>query len=138
MNLEGSVESLGNLSYLRIRNTSLLPTWINPGSLLLLSFLEIEVAHQVRREDIQVLRMLQALRFVKVDVSGDNTQGLGSNPRGAMPRLEIFYFRICPEDFFQGEFTTDDLALDLLPSLRTVSVGLYRGERKRSTNKNCS
>jgi len=58
MNLEGSVESLGNLSYLRIRNTSLLPTWINPGSLLLLSFLEIEVAHQVRREDIQVLGML--------------------------------------------------------------------------------
>ena len=163
MNLEGSLESLGNLSFLLIHKTSYsLPTWINPGSLLLLSSLDITVA-QVRMEDIQVLGMLQALRFVKMDVSGLNTQVLGRfivGPdafpcarvcrffgfqtvpsmfrRGAMPRLENFYFRICPEDFFQGEFTTDDLALDLLPSLRTVSVGLYRGERKRSTNKNCS
>ena len=163
MNLEGSLLSLGNLTNLHIGQTSLLPTWINPGSLLLLSFLEIEVAHQVRREDIQVLGMLQALRILEVSVSGNNRQVLGRfmvGPdafpcarvcrffgfqtvpsmfrRGAMPRLENFYFHICPEDFFQGEFTNDDLALDILPSLRTVSVGLYRGERKRSTNKNCS
>jgi len=163
MNLEGSRESLGNLSYLSIYRISSLPTWINPGSLLLLSFLEIEVAHQVRREDIQVLGMLQALRILEVSVSGNNRQVLGRFmvgpdafpcartcifdgfqtvpsmfPRGAMPRLETFRFHICLQDFFQGEFTTDDLALDLLPSLRTVSVGLYRGERKRSTNKNCS
>ena len=71
MNLEGSVESLGNLSYLRIRNTSLLPTWINPGSLLLLSSLLIWVA-QVRREDIQVLGMLQALRILEVSVDDDD------------------------------------------------------------------
>jgi disease resistance protein RPM1 len=37
MNLEGSLESLDNLSYLRIYITSSLPTWINPGSLPLLS-----------------------------------------------------------------------------------------------------
>jgi disease resistance protein RPM1 len=44
VNLGGLVESLGNLSYLRIRKTTLLPTWIHPGSLLLLSFLDITLA----------------------------------------------------------------------------------------------
>jgi disease resistance protein RPM1 len=34
------------------------------------------------------------------------------------------------EDFFQGEFTTDDLALDHLPSLRSVSVDLICGKGK--------
>ena len=68
MNLEGSLESLGNLSFLLIHKTSYsLPTWINPGSLLLLSSLDITVA-QVRMEDIQVLGMLQSLRFLKVRV----------------------------------------------------------------------
>jgi hypothetical protein len=38
-NLKGSLESLGNLSYLFIDKTSLLPTWINPGLFLLLSSL---------------------------------------------------------------------------------------------------
>jgi disease resistance protein RPM1 len=73
MNLEDSPESLGNLSYLRIYRTSLLPTWINPGLLLLLSSLDITVG-QVRREDIQVLGMLKALRILKVSVSEENIQ----------------------------------------------------------------
>jgi disease resistance protein RPM1 len=149
MNLEGSLEFLDNLSYLRIFKTSLLPTWINPGSLRLLSSLDITVA-QVRREEIQVLGILQALRALKVFVFGDSRHVLGRFmvgpnafpcardcmfygfqtvpsmfPRGAMPRLEIFYFEICPQDFFQGEFTTDDLALDHLPSLRSVSFSLH-------------
>ena len=47
-----------------------------------------------------------------------------------MPRLEEFRFPIRPQDFFQGEFSTDDLALDHLPSLRSVSVRLYRGKEK--------
>jgi len=51
-------------------------------------------------------------------------------PRGAMPRLEQFSFCIRPLDFFQGEFTTDDLALDHLPSLRWLSVNLYQGKEK--------
>ena len=42
-----------------------------------------------------------------------------------MPRLEDFRFCIELEDFSQGEFTTDDLALGHLPSLRDVDVGLY-------------
>jgi disease resistance protein RPM1 len=154
INLEGSLESLGNLSNLYINKTSSLPTWINPGSLLLLSSLDIMVA-QVRREDIHVLGMLQALRILNVGVFGDNIQVLGRFkvgpdafpcarvcrfygfetvpsmfPRGAMPRLEDFIFHICPQDFFQGEFTTDDLSLDHFPSLQTVSVHFYRGKQK--------
>jgi disease resistance protein RPM1 len=126
-----------------------LPTWINPGSLPLLSSLDITVA-QVRREDIHVLRMLQALRVLEVTVSCDNRQVPGRFmvgpdafpcardctfygfqtvpsmfPRGAMPRLDNFSFRIHLEDFAEGEFTTDDLALDHLPSLRSVSVSLH-------------
>ena len=45
-----------------------------------------------------------------------------------MPRLEDFYFNIQLEDFSRGEFTTDDLALGHLPSLRDVDVGLYGQE----------
>jgi len=48
-----------------------LPTWINPGSLLLLSCLKITVA-QVRREDIHVLGMLRALCFLEVSVFHDD------------------------------------------------------------------
>jgi disease resistance protein RPM1 len=51
-------------------------------------------------------------------------------PRGAMSRLENFSFHICPQDFTKGEFTTDDLSLDHLPSLRSVSAQLYPGEEK--------
>ena len=46
-----------------------------------------------------------------------------------MPRLENFTFHISLKDFFQSEFTTDDLALDHLPSLRSVSH-LNRGKGK--------
>jgi len=41
-------------------------------------------------------------------------------PPGAVPRLEDFKFCIELEDFSRGEFTTDDLALGHLPSLRDV------------------
>jgi disease resistance protein RPM1 len=41
-----------------------------------------------------------------------------------------FSFRIHLEDFTEGEFTTDDLALDHLLSLQSVHVGLYRGNEK--------
>jgi len=152
MNLEGSVESLGNLSFLRIIITSRLPTWINPGSLPLLSSLYITVA-QMRREDIQVLGMLQALRVLKMrlGLASDNLQVLGRFavgpdafpcarvcrfygfqtvpsmfPPGAMPRLEEFHFEITLYDFLEGEFiSTDGLALHHLPSLRSVGVRLY-------------
>ncbi|KAG2559364.1 hypothetical protein PVAP13_8NG302000 [Panicum virgatum] len=147
-NLNGSVESLGNLSYLYIDETTSLPTWIRPAILLHLSSLVIVVV-QVRREDIQVLGRLQALSYLNLSVSGniqvlerfivspdsfpcaircrfDHLSMLPSTfPPGAMPRLEDFRFGIQVEDFSRGEFTTDDLALGHLPSLRHVNVGLY-------------
>jgi len=149
VNLDGSVESLGNLSYLCIYGTTSLPTWIRPAILLHLSSLEITVV-QVRREDIQVLGRLQALRYLDLTVYGVYIQVLerfmvspdsfpcaircrfynlsmlpSTFPPGAMPRLEDFRFCIELEDFSRGEFTTDDLALGHLPSLRHVDVGLY-------------
>jgi disease resistance protein RPM1 len=100
--------------------------------------------------------MLQALRILEVYVSGDNIQALGRFmvgpdafpcarycrffgfqtvpsmfPRGAMPRLENFRFRIRPQNFAKGEFTTDDLALDHLPSLRNVDVAIYGGGNEK-------
>ncbi|CAO2142944.1 unnamed protein product [Urochloa humidicola] len=66
--LEGSVESLHKLSYLRIYGTTSLPTWICPASLPLLSDLNLRMV-QVRTDDIRVLGMLQALRLLKVEAS---------------------------------------------------------------------
>ncbi|XP_039778020.1 disease resistance protein RGA5-like [Panicum virgatum] len=145
-NLEGSVESVGNLSTLSIDRTTSLPTWIRPAILLLLSYVDITVV-QVRREDIQVLGRLQALRYLYLGVG--NKQVLerfmvrpdafpcaitcifsklamvpSTFPPGAMPRLEKFIFGIQLEDFLRGEFTTDDLALGHLPSLQDVQVYL--------------
>ncbi|OEL22661.1 hypothetical protein BAE44_0016320, partial [Dichanthelium oligosanthes] len=146
--LEGSVESLSNLSYLYIRKTKSLPTWISPASLVLLSYLEITVV-QVRREDIQVLGKLQALRYLYVFVPDDKqvlerfmvspdafpcvikcifngfTMVPSTFPPGAMPRLEEFGFCIQLEDFSGGESTADNLALGHLPSLQSVQVDLY-------------
>ncbi|OEL18526.1 hypothetical protein BAE44_0020455, partial [Dichanthelium oligosanthes] len=150
--LEGSVESLSNLSYLFIDKTKSLPTWISPASLVLLSYLDIGV-FQVRSEDIQVLGKLQALRSLKIYMFDDqhvlgNLQVLerfmvspdafpcvikcefrgfttvpSMFPPGAMPRLEELTF--LPEDLSGGEFTVDDLALGHLPSLQIVHVRLY-------------
>ncbi|KAL6888184.1 hypothetical protein ACP4OV_009210 [Aristida adscensionis] len=147
-NLEGSVESLGNLRWLRIYEASSLPTWINPVSVPFLSCLDIWV-NQVRKEDIQVLGILLALRSLILRVvSADDIQvaerfmvsadafpcverclfyGFAAVPsmfpRGAMPRLKEFDFCIQVEDFSNGDF--DDLAMGHLPSLGRVHVELY-------------
>ncbi|CAL4983714.1 unnamed protein product [Urochloa decumbens] len=145
--LEGSVESLGNLSYLHINKTTSLPTWISPASLLLLSYLRITMV-QVRTADIRVLGMLQALRYLHVEVSGDiqvlerfivshdafpcaikcSFFGFSMTPSafqpGAMPRLEEFKFSIRLKDFTAGKFIGDDLALGHLPSLQSMRVDL--------------
>ncbi|OEL38980.1 hypothetical protein BAE44_0000001, partial [Dichanthelium oligosanthes] len=152
--LEGPVEFLSNLSYLYIYNIKSLPTWISRASLVLLSHLVITVV-EVRREDIQVLGKLQALRYLKVKVS-DRKQVLerfmvspdafpcvikceffgftvvpSAFPPGAMPRLEEFSFCVQLEDFSGGEFTADDLALGHLPSLQSMEVALF-GHRNAS------
>jgi disease resistance protein RPM1 len=63
--LDGSVESLCNLSYLHINQATSLPTWISPAWLPVLSFLNIRMV-QVRTDDIRVIGMLQALRVLTV------------------------------------------------------------------------
>ena len=150
-NLEGSLEC--NLSYLRLRETTSMPTWICSASLPHLSDLDLEMV-QVRVEDIRVLGELQSLRYLEVDVSGDfeetgNIQvlerfivshdafpcvikcsfsGFSMAPSafqpGAMPSLEEFTFDIRLTDFAGGKFTVGDLALGHLPSLKSVCVTL--------------
>jgi disease resistance protein RPM1 len=150
--LDGSeAVSLSNLRTMSLRKISMLPRWINPESLGHLSHLYITVA-QLRREDIQALGMLPALRDLEVGVSGDHIQPLERSfvvspdafpvmitcelsgnfamvpsmfPQGAMPRIEAFGFCIQLEDFSQGEFTIDDLALGHLPSLKRVVAWLF-------------
>ena len=147
VDLEGSVDSLWNLSRLVIYGSSRLLTWIDPASFLLLSYLRIKVG-QVRSEDIQVLGMLRALRVLEVKVAGAKQvferfmiradafscltrckfSGFSTVPSmfppGAMPKLQRFKFYIRPENFGDSEFTVDDLALSHLLSLQTVRVRL--------------
>ncbi|CAL4990746.1 unnamed protein product [Urochloa decumbens] len=147
--LEGSVESLGNLTSLLIDTATSLPTWICPASLLLLSHLHITLV-QVRMADIRVLGMLQVLCLLQVRVSGEiqvldkfivshdafqcvikcEFYGFSMAPSafqpGAMPRLKVFTFSIRLEDFAGGKFTGDDLAFGHLPSLQSVRVGFIR------------
>jgi disease resistance protein RPM1 len=145
--LDGSVESLGNLSYLCINQATSLPTWIAPAWLPLLSYLDITMV-QVRTDDIRVLGMLQALRFLRVKVSGEvqvlerfavstdafpcaikcSFHGFSMAPsvfpHGAMPKLEHLYFPMRLEDFAGGKFASVDLALGHLPCLQSVRVHL--------------
>ncbi|CAO2044560.1 unnamed protein product [Urochloa humidicola] len=152
--LDGSMERpLGNLHRLRICTASAVPTWIEPASLPGLSYLDITVFHE-RRADIQTLGKLPCLRHLtlrvfchtkkkpvercvvgpdafpcllscEIHVAGRVAPSMF--PRGAMPKLEDLTFSIGQEQLFSGvEFTIDDLALDHLPSLRSVAVhGLY-------------
>ncbi|KAJ1277089.1 hypothetical protein BS78_05G267400 [Paspalum vaginatum] len=130
--------------------TSVLPRWINPAVLLLLSRRRIRVS-QVRREDIQVLGTLQALSYLFLSVKRLDRPKLGRFvvgadafrcllectlegfpvvpsmfPRGAMPRLQTFRFHIDLDAFTAGggdlASAADDLALGHLPSLRKVVV----------------
>jgi disease resistance protein RPM1 len=145
--LDGSVESLGNLSYLYINRATSLPTWISPAWLSLLSYLNIKMV-QVRTDDIRVLGMLQALRVLTVIVYEEvqvlerfavSTDAFPCTikctffgfsiapsvfPHGAMPRLEQLYFPIRLQDFAGGKFASDDLALGHLPCQQRAVVDL--------------
>jgi disease resistance protein RPM1 len=68
---------------------------------------------------------------VAADLDGSPAMVPSMFPQGAMPRLEAFEFNIQLEDFSQGEFTVDDLALGHLPSLKRV-VAVLHGRRKVS------
>ncbi|KAG2595926.1 hypothetical protein PVAP13_5KG118000 [Panicum virgatum] len=148
IDLDGSMaEPLENLSRLVCFDlTTLLPAWIQAASLPILSYLAIDVLHE-QRDDIKVLGTLPCLRHLVFRVSlapemercvvgpdafpclvsceflvrgGGVVPGLF--PRGAMPRLQNFTFRVEPEHFRSGGGSTvDDLVLGHLPSLRSVT-----------------
>ncbi|CAN6237156.1 unnamed protein product [Urochloa humidicola] len=151
---DGPMEPLGNLRRLRIDRALELPTWIEPALLPGLSYLNIQVCHE-RRADMQVLSSLLCLRHLTFRVSfypeewpmercvvGPDafpclvrcefdilSGGVVPSmfPRGAMPKLEDFTFRIGPVQLRSGgESIIDDMALDHLPSIRSVTaLGLY-------------
>jgi disease resistance protein RPM1 len=146
--LDGSVESLGNLNYLYINQATSLPTWISPAWLPLLSYLEIRIV-QVRTDDIRVLGMLQALRVLRVHVSGEvqvlerfavNTDAFPcaikfsffgfsmapwAFPHGAMPRLEEFHFPMRLEDFTSAKFAgvSEGVVMEVEEKLRHEADG---------------
>uniref|UniRef100_A0ACD5WKT6 Uncharacterized protein n=1 Tax=Avena sativa TaxID=4498 RepID=A0ACD5WKT6_AVESA len=125
-----------------------LPTWISPSSLPLLSFLCILV-DKVRPEDIQILGMLPALRYLRlradsigVDAAEMHAVTAGAYPcatkcyfdrntavfpsifaRGAAPRLKHLRFEFRAEWISRGDI---DLGTWHLPSLEEVEVALYR------------
>ncbi|CAN6215316.1 unnamed protein product [Urochloa humidicola] len=130
VNLDGSmVEPLGNLRRLCVTNAEVVPTWIRPAWLPVLSYLDIYVAHE-RRDDMQVLGSLPCLRHLSFTVLFDLQKELErctvgpdafprlvscafdiregtcvlpcTFPRGAMRMLEDFTFRIEPEQFTSG------------------------------------
>ncbi|OEL20200.1 Disease resistance protein RPP13 [Dichanthelium oligosanthes] len=154
LHLDGSMETtLGNLCRLEIGGAMVVPTWIRPASLPVLSYLDLRVRYE-RREDIQILGTLSGLRHLRFHVAYSTGQALERSvvgpdafpsmvrcefdlfepgmvpsmlPRGSMPRLQDYAFGIHLEDFYSGgEFSVDHLALAHLPSLRSAAVRLDR------------
>nr|AGP75914.1 CNL2 [Triticum monococcum subsp. monococcum] len=127
-----------------------LPSWINPSSLPLLSYLDIKV-FEVRSEDIQLLGTLPALLFLEIwdysmfeEVHEVEAFVLSSGvlfpyatecrfnsigavpsmfPQGAAPRLKRLDF-VLPAKWISRE--NIDLGMRHLPSLQRVTVGIIK------------
>ncbi|RLN04244.1 hypothetical protein C2845_PM13G21750 [Panicum miliaceum] len=119
---------------------SSLSAWINPASLLLLSYLDIEV-DKIGGDDIQILGMLPSLRHLWLGASG-HIQELPVEervckffnfvtvpsifPQGAMPKVEHLEFCIRSRHFFtDGDLELNDLDMGHIPSLERVVVHLH-------------
>ena len=142
-----------------IWTASSLSAWINPASLLLLSYLDIEV-DKIGGDDIQILGMLPSLRHLWLGVSG-HIQDLPVEerfmvsaeafpcarvckffnfvtvpsifPRGAMPKVQHLEFCIRSRHFFtDGDLELNDLDMGHIPSLERVVVHLHS---ERTDNK---
>jgi disease resistance protein RPM1 len=145
-------EPLGNLRKLRIDRAQMVPTWIGSSSLPSLTHLYILAIHERTAYIIQVLGKLPCLRHLNLIVTRVRKEKLMGGrcvverdafpclvrcefrvpggmapsmfPRGAMPKLQDFTFNIELKQFWggTGSATVDDMALDHLPSLRSVTV----------------
>ncbi|KAK3118429.1 hypothetical protein QOZ80_9BG0698920 [Eleusine coracana subsp. coracana] len=153
VNLDGSMaKPLGNLRRLYIGISKMVPTWIRAACLPALSYLDIHVAYE-QTDDIQLLGTLPCLRRLRYEVMEGAVErcAVGADafprlvicvfdiwdvwggaavvpctfPRGAMPMLQDFKFRIGHKQ--KGSVAIEDcLSLGHLPSLRSVTVlGLY-------------
>lgn len=128
-----------------------LPSWINPSSLPLLSYLDITV-FEVRSEAIQLLGTLPALVYLKimnhsVYWEGHEVEapvlssgalfpcatecrfyGIGAVPstfpQGAAPRLKVLWFAFPAKWVSRESF---DLGMRHLPSLERVEVDVMEG-----------
>ncbi|VAH72015.1 unnamed protein product [Triticum turgidum subsp. durum] len=124
-----------------------LPTWINPSTLPLLSYLEIWV-EEVRPDDILLLGLLPALRSLSLVRSTTFSGGAAVEmsvvaadafpcatecrfigvaavpsifPQGAMPRVKLLRFGFPAVWISRGDF---DFGMGHLPSLKYVQVEL--------------
>ncbi|KAF7033036.1 hypothetical protein CFC21_044161 [Triticum aestivum] len=135
-----------------------LPAWINPSLLPLLSYLRI-VVEKMRPEDIRLLGMLPALRYLSFKMEycswtipgEDEVEMLAVTadafpcvttlhcfgipvrpstfPRGAAPRLKDLYFCLPARLITHGDI---DLGMGHLPSLETVEVYIWCKEANDS------
>jgi disease resistance protein RPM1 len=124
-----------------------LPAWINPSSLHVLSYLKISL-DEVRSEDIQIVGMLPALRYLELwgdnRVTGEDAVEMfavtpdsfpcvtechfifiaavpSTFPRGAAPRLKQLQFTFPAMWISHGDL---NLGMGHLPSLENVEVVL--------------
>lgn len=98
---------LGNLRDLFINEIKLVPSWINPGTLPLLSRLVIVWVSQVRWQDIQVLGMLQALTSLEIRVPGWSRVRrdrflIGADAFPCLVVCELVRFPVVPSMFAPG------------------------------------
>uniref|UniRef100_A0ACD5XCV8 Uncharacterized protein n=1 Tax=Avena sativa TaxID=4498 RepID=A0ACD5XCV8_AVESA len=129
-----------------------LPAWINPSSLHAISRLIISL-EKVRPEDVQIVGMLPALRYLHIWGGRGGTKVLGVDvvemfvvspdsfqcatdcyfnrftvapsmfPRGAAPKLKRLQFTFSARWIARGDF---DLGMGHLPSLEYVSASVYK------------
>ncbi|CAL4992587.1 unnamed protein product [Urochloa decumbens] len=125
VNLDGSMEEpLGNLRRLCIYDPTVLPTWIKPASVPILSYLDIRVKYE-RRDDIRVLGALPCLRHLKFKVkfAPINTRRAWSDSDDEAPEPEAVERRrfVAGPDAFPSvvscEFECGEGAQSVVPSL---------------------
>ncbi|CAN6372406.1 unnamed protein product [Urochloa humidicola] len=126
IDLNGSMEEpLGNLRRLRIYDSRVLPTWIKPASVPILSYLNLWVKYE-RRDDIRVLGALPCLRHLRFEVGYGpmNTRPAWSDSDDEAPKPQAVEQRrfVAEPDAFPSAVTCEfdydgGVATSVVPSL---------------------